>query len=134
LEQREQNLANVQFVAEGCALAKCESDDLPLGREHPLFYNFLQAGDFMSNLENARKIINEVDVQLAALFEKRMEAVKMVAEYKKQNNLPIFDENREKEVCKKEIEYIKNDELKPYYLEFIQCLMNISKKFQRNIM
>ena len=39
----------------------------------------------MSNLENARKIINEVDVQLAALFEERMEAVKMVAEYKKQN-------------------------------------------------
>lgn len=88
----------------------------------------------MYNLENARKIINEVDVQLAALFEKRMEAVKMVAEYKKQNNLPIFDENREKEICKKEIEYIKNDELKPYYLEFIQCLMDISKKFQRNIM
>ena len=88
----------------------------------------------MSNLENARKIINEVDVQLAALFEKRMEAVKMVAEYKKQNNLPIFDENREKEICKKEIEYIKNDEIKPYYLEFIQCLMDISKKFQRNIM
>lgn len=88
----------------------------------------------MSNLENARKIINEVDVQLAALFEKRMEAVKMVAEYKKQNNLPIFDENREKEICKKEIEYIKKDELKPYYLEFIQCLMDISKKFQRNIM
>lgn len=88
----------------------------------------------MSNLENARKIINEVDVQLAALFEKRMEAVKMVAEYKKQNNLPIFDENREKEICKKEIEYIKNDELKSYYLEFIQSLMDISKKFQRNIM
>lgn len=121
-------------MAEGCALAKCESDDLPFGREHPLFYNFLQAGDFMSNLENARKIINEVDVQLAALFEKRMEAVKMVAEYKKQNNLPVFDENREKEICKKEIEYIKNDELKSYYLEFIQCLMDISKKFQRNIM
>ena len=88
----------------------------------------------MSNLENARKIINEVDVQLAALFEKRMEAVKMVADYNKQNNLPIFDENREKEICKKEIEYIKNDELKSYYLEFIQCLMDISKKFQRNIM
>lgn len=88
----------------------------------------------MSNLENARKIINEVDVQLAALFEKRMEAVKMVAEYKKQNNLPVFDENREKEICKKEIEYIKNDELKSYYLEFIQSLMDISKKFQRNIM
>jgi chorismate mutase/prephenate dehydratase len=88
----------------------------------------------MGKLEDARKSINNIDAEMAALFEKRMEAVKMVAEYKKQNNLPIFDENREKEICKKEIEYIKNDELKPYYLEFIQCLMDISKKFQRNIM
>ena len=34
----------------------------------------------MSKLDEARKIINEVDSEMAALFEKRMDAVKLVTE------------------------------------------------------
>ena len=46
----------------------------------------------MSNkLEEARKIINEVDAQMAELFVKRMRAAEMVAEHKKMYGLPILD-------------------------------------------
>ena len=39
----------------------------------------------MSNkLEEARKIINEVDAEMAELFQKRMKAAEMVYEYKKE--------------------------------------------------
>ena len=41
----------------------------------------------MNKLDEARKIINETDKEIAALFEKRMEAAKLVAEYKAENNL-----------------------------------------------
>ena len=45
----------------------------------------------MEKLIEARKIISEADKQIAELFEKRMNAVKQVAEYKKERGLPVFD-------------------------------------------
>ena len=45
----------------------------------------------MDALEQARREIDTVDAQLAALFERRMKAVLSVAEYKKAHGLPIFD-------------------------------------------
>ena len=48
----------------------------------------------MDALEQARAEIDEVDAQLAALFERRMAAVLQVAEYKRAHGLPIFDAAR----------------------------------------
>jgi len=50
----------------------------------------------MDALEQARREIDTVDAQLAALFERRMKAVLSVAEYKKAHGLPIFDAARKK--------------------------------------
>ena len=47
----------------------------------------------MNELENARKIISEVDKEIATLFEKRMEAVRIVAEYKKFWLIPKTESN-----------------------------------------
>ena len=44
-----------------------------------------------SKLDDARKIINEVDSQMAELFVKRMRAAEMVYEHKKEFGLPILD-------------------------------------------
>ena len=44
----------------------------------------------MSGLEDFRKEIDEIDKQLIALFEKRMDEVLKVAQYKKDKNLDIF--------------------------------------------
>ena len=43
------------------------------------------------DLLKARKEINEIDKEMADLFVKRMAAVKDVAEYKAENDLPIYD-------------------------------------------
>ena len=45
----------------------------------------------MTDLENARDGINEIDRKMAELFEKRMNLVVQVAEYKKENGLPVCD-------------------------------------------
>ena len=54
-----------------------------------------------NKLEEARKIINEVDSEMAELFVKRMRAAEMVYEYKKTYGLPILDQARENAVIEK---------------------------------
>ncbi len=85
-------------------------------------------------LTEARKKINEVDEKMAKLFEERMDVTKEIAEYKKENGLPIFDESREKEVIKNNTNYIDSEDYKSYYTEFIQSVMDISKEYQRDRM
>ena len=39
----------------------------------------------MTDLEKARQIINETDVEMARLFDRRMDAARLVASYKKEH-------------------------------------------------
>ena len=85
----------------------------------------------MSNkLEEARKIINEVDAQMAELFVKRMRAAEMVYEHKKEYGLPIQDITREKQVIEKNAAYIEDELLKGYYIDYLNHLMSLSRAYQ----
>lgn len=84
----------------------------------------------MDDLKEIRKQINDIDEQMAKLFEKRMEASFKVAEYKKQYALPIYDSSREQQVIEKNIEYIKDEKIKDYYVNFLKNTMDISKQYQ----
>lgn len=88
----------------------------------------------MSDLEKARQIINKVDAQMAKLFEERMDAVKMVAAYKKQHGLQIEDIKREEFVIQKNAELLKNEELRSYFVNFLQSNMDISKAYQHKLL
>lgn len=87
----------------------------------------------MNGLEKARKIINEVDAEMAKLFEKRMKASELVAEYKKQHALSILDEVREAEVVKKNAEYIEDKTICEYYVTFLKETMKISRAYQSRL-
>lgn len=54
-----------------------------------------------NKLEEAREIINEIDVQMAELFVKRMRAAELVYEHKREFGLPILDQKRENAVIEK---------------------------------
>lgn len=88
-------------------------------------------GEIMKTLAEARVEIDDVDKQMAKLFERRMQAVESVIQYKIANNLPIFDESREKEVIAKNVDRIETDIYKPYYEDYIKQMMRISKEYQR---
>ena len=88
----------------------------------------------MSDLEKARQIINKVDAEMAKLFEERMDAVKMVAAYKKQHGLQIEDIKREELVIQKNAELLKNEELRSYFVNFLQSNMDISKAYQHKLL
>ena len=86
----------------------------------------------MEKLIEARKIISEADKQIAELFEKRMQAVKQVAEYKKERGLPVFDAAREEELVRRNMSFIEDEEIKVFYVPFIRDTMDISKRFQQD--
>lgn len=88
----------------------------------------------MSDLFKARKAIEDIDIQMAALFEARMKCVEDIAAYKKKNGIPILDTGREKELAGRNEMHIKVEELKPYYRQFIRSVMDISKQYQLELM
>lgn len=84
----------------------------------------------MDSLNEARKIINAVDEKMAELFQQRMKAAKIIAEYKREHGLPILDQKREDELIEKNCGYIKDDELKSFYINFIRDMMKTSRSYQ----
>lgn len=88
----------------------------------------------MNKLEIAREIINKVDKEMAELFEERMKAAKMVAEYKAERGLPVYDEKREEQVIERNSSYITDDEIRSYYNNFIRYTMKQSRKYQHFLM
>lgn len=86
-----------------------------------------------NKLDEAREIINEVDEQMVDLFIKRMAAVSMVAEYKAENDLPIFDNGREEIIKSKNAEMLANKKLESYYKTFFDGVLNASKDYQNDI-
>lgn len=87
----------------------------------------------MNKLEQARLIINEVDSKMIELFKERMNAARMVAEHKKENNLPVLDKAREEALIKKNIELLNDKELEQYYLTFLEGMLTASKDFQKDL-
>ena len=56
----------------------------------------------MKDLETCRKEIDEIDQQMIALFEKRMNVAKDVITYKLAHNMEIFQSHRELQVIEYE--------------------------------
>lgn len=83
-----------------------------------------------NKLEEARKIINEVDAQMAELFVKRMHAAELVYEYKKEYGLPILDQKREDLVIACNCARIGEDALKEYYIDYLKNLISLSRAYQ----
>ena len=82
----------------------------------------------MKDLNEARIKLNDIDDKMKSLFIERMNIVKEIALYKKENNLPIFDAKREEEM--KERLSKDTGELKEYYLELLNTILKESKKYQ----
>ena len=88
----------------------------------------------MTELEKARGIINQCDREMAELFEKRMDAVRVIAEYKKEHGIPVEDLQREEEIIKKNSSLIKNDEYRSHYVSFLRQTIDVSKSMQRRLL
>lgn len=84
----------------------------------------------MENIENLRKQIDEIDKQMAILFEKRMNIVKDIYHQKQIASLSVCDPEREKQLIENNLSYIKDENIKKLYLELIQKELELSKQYQ----
>ena len=87
----------------------------------------------MNKLEEARLIIQDIDLEMIELFKKRMVASKLVAEYKKENELPILDEGREKFLIEKNLKSLNDEKLESYYMTFFKGVLDASKDYQKDL-
>lgn len=87
----------------------------------------------MKKLQKARKKINKIDAKMAKLFTERMQAAKTVAEYKKEQELPVFDPAREAEVIERNSKMVTDEEMRSYYATFLKSTIELSKQYQEKI-
>lgn len=87
----------------------------------------------MTELEKYREEIDLIDKTIAENFEKRMQVVLKVAEYKQKNNLNTFDPQREQKMLDKNQSYIKDERLKKYYVELLKKQLEVSKQYQNEL-
>ncbi len=88
----------------------------------------------MTELDKARQLINETDREMATLFERRMDAVRMVAHYKKEHGIPVEDSGREDEVIKRNMKLISSEDYRSYYVNFLRYNIELSKHMQHRLL
>ena len=81
------------------------------------------------DINELRNEINETDEKLVELFCKRMNISLEIAKYKKENNLPVLDKNRERELLAK-VSDASPQELEVYTRALYTTIFNLSRSYQ----
>ncbi len=79
------------------------------------------------DLEAIRREIDEADKILINAFERRLDAVLKVAEYKKANNMPVRDRARELKVIAKAQSLLQNKNYAPAATDLMEGIMAIAR-------
>ncbi len=88
----------------------------------------------MNELQEARNEISAVDAEMAKLFERRMRAAAVIADYKRKNGLSVKDEAREEELIKRNRSYIDSADIESYYVQFLRKTIDLSCEYQARLM
>ena len=84
------------------------------------------------NIDQLRRNIDSIDTELVELFKRRMKTAADIAEYKQQNNLPVLDKSRERELLNK-VADISGEEYENYTLRLYSQILELSKAYQSKI-
>ena len=84
------------------------------------------------DIKDARNEIDKIDGELTDLFVKRMKLSKEIAAYKKENNLPVFDKTRERDILNKACDRA-GSELENYISILYMTLFDVSRSYQKQL-
>lgn len=84
-------------------------------------------------MEQAREAIEQIDATLLMLLEKRMDQVVTIGQYKKENNLPINDLNREEKLLEGLKDRVKNRDYWEAVEKVYQEIFKTSKTMQETL-
>ena len=85
------------------------------------------------DLSHLRSSIDEIDLQLLDLIERRLKIAESVAAYKKENNLGIIDSNREASLLKR-IQSLSSDDLADLNVDIFKAIIRASCKHQEKFL
>ena len=81
-----------------------------------------------------RRELDEIDRELTRLFERRMEVSRRVAEYKRENNLPVLDASREEQVLCSRVEMLGDKSLEQSTRALFMEIMRLSRLAQESML
>jgi len=84
------------------------------------------------DLLELRNRIDEIDGELTKLFEERMKTAALVGKYKQENNVPVFNRQREREVLNNATANV-SEELQSYTKTLYQTIFELSRSYQKRI-
>ncbi|MBQ1977422.1 MAG: chorismate mutase, partial [Ruminococcus sp.] len=85
------------------------------------------------SIQNYREELDKIDAQLVELFNKRMDVIKDVAEYKRQNNAPLYDGERERQLISRAAQ-LSNEDTELYTRVLFSTLTNVSRAYQSRVL
>lgn len=84
----------------------------------------------MGKLEEIRERLEVCDKQIVSVLEDRMDIIKEIMEYKKENGLPILQPEQEKRQRKMLKEHVKENTYKEEILDIFTCIVENSRRIQ----
>ncbi|MGM9648043.1 MAG: bifunctional chorismate mutase/prephenate dehydratase [Eubacteriales bacterium] len=84
------------------------------------------------DITELRNDINAIDEEICKLFVKRMHTALGIAEYKKENGIPVLDASRERAVLQK-VSNLTGEQFEAYARTLYQTLMDVSKAYQNEV-
>ncbi len=85
------------------------------------------------NLEDLRKNIDSIDDEIISLVEKRMDTAAQIAAYKKENNLPILNAGRERQILQSIAERTR-PETRNYMRVLYSLMFELSRAYQGKLL
>lgn len=85
------------------------------------------------DLKELRQSLDCLDDEFLKLFEKRMDVVQQIAEYKRNNDLPVFDPSRERQKLA-DISKKAKEEMRSYAHVLYSLLFELSRSYQGRLL
>lgn len=87
-----------------------------------------------NKIEKIRKQIDRIDLVIITALAERMSLMPDIAEYKKERNIPVFQEKREQEIMRRLKKIAKDYDLNESFVEEIfLSIFNEAKRIQHEI-
>ncbi|MCR5672141.1 MAG: chorismate mutase [Lachnospiraceae bacterium] len=87
-----------------------------------------------TDMKKLRAQIDEIDAHILRLYEERMDIVRAIGQYKKENSLPVYDAAREDEKLEKVFEDVSNKEYADGAAQLFITLMQASREMQEDML
>ncbi|MDD2402694.1 MAG: prephenate dehydratase domain-containing protein, partial [Clostridia bacterium] len=84
------------------------------------------------DIKMLRDEIDNIDTEIVKLFSERMNTAMKIASYKKENNIPVLNKEREREILNR-VSTLAGTDIDRYARVLFSTLLDLSKSYQNNI-